>query len=101
MLGPARTKNPSLPTLDVLLQLLGLSLVVVDSPERRERMKSLWLRRDEGKVHSNTVGRLTIRRARPFVLRELASAAGKARWANTTPEQRREAMRALRRRARR
>jgi hypothetical protein len=100
MLGPARTKTPSLPSLDILLQLLGLSLVVVDDPVRAARMRDLWLRREEAKVHSNKVGRLTIQRARPFVIRELARAAALARWANTTPDQRR-AMAAARKRKRR
>jgi hypothetical protein len=96
-LGPARAKTPSLPSLFVLMDLLGASFpALVEDPAKMARMSDRWERRRMDHVRPTGVGRLTIRRARPHVLRELAKRAGKARWAGLSPEQRREAMKAVR-----
>jgi len=90
VLGPGRAKTPSLPTLDVLMQVLAVSFQIVPDSDKQAKMSALWERRQAHQVRATMVGPLQIKRARPFVLRELASRAG--RWANTTPDERRAAM---------
>jgi hypothetical protein len=96
VLGPSGTRGLSQTTLDGLLNALGLKLLVAINPEQVARMRSRWQGRVQQQVRPPAkVAAALIARARPVVLRQLASKAATARWSRTTPEKRRAIMRSV------
>jgi hypothetical protein len=80
-LGPARQKSPSARTLYRLLDSLAFSIVLVIDGAKVERMQPQWRARNETKVTQRAMSQITISRARPHILAELARRAARPRWA--------------------
>jgi hypothetical protein len=90
------TRGLSALTLDGMLSVLGLKLLVAIDPDQVARMRPRWEGRDQRQVRPPArIGAVLLRRARPVVMRAAAKAAVAARWSRTTPETRREIMRAV------
>jgi transcriptional regulator with XRE-family HTH domain len=88
-LGPSREKNPTVATLYLLLQAMGVGLVLVEDPDAIRRMSRRWAKRRESTVRPpDKVARSAIRRARSVVLSEAARKAALARWAGTSKKER-------------
>jgi hypothetical protein len=81
--GPARSRSPTLATLDRLMVVLGLSFVLVRDPEKVERVQSRWRPRAASKVRHRALSATTIARAKPHVLAELARKASRPKWKET------------------
>jgi hypothetical protein len=90
--GPAREKSPTLATLDRIMEVLGLSFVLVRDPTKIDRVQPQWRRRHEEKVRVRALSPIVLRRARPILMRELARRASRPRWASVPA---REFMRAM------
>jgi hypothetical protein len=82
VLGPSREKSPTLKTLDALLEVLALSIVLVNDPAKAARVQPLWVPRSVSKVRQRQLSPTTIERARPHVLADLARKAARSRWAS-------------------
>jgi hypothetical protein len=96
LLGPARQRGLSQLSLDALMGALAVKLIVAESAEQAVRMKQHWQGKDIKQVRVPArVAKDLVARVRPAVLRQLASKAATARWSRTTPERRREIMRAV------
>jgi hypothetical protein len=79
--GPAREKSPTLVTLDKLLSALGLSIVLVNDPEKIEAVRIRWKPRAEAKVRVRALSSTTVARAKPIIVAELLRRASRPRWA--------------------
>jgi hypothetical protein len=87
-LGPTRTKRPTLSTLAILMDGLGLSGVLVVDEAKAVRVQKRWTKRGVGgRAGSGRVSRL--RRVKAETLTELARRGGNARWAGATDKERR------------
>jgi hypothetical protein len=97
LLGPSRERGLSGVTLDVMLSGLGLKLLVAIDPAGVERWAPRWAsagHRDAKQVRDTPrIAKALIARARPFVLREAAARASRARWGRVSPELRSALMR--------
>jgi hypothetical protein len=90
------TRGLSQDMIDKMLSGLGLKLLVAIDPEGVARVRHRWERRDERAVRAPArIGKELVARARPAVLRQLASKAATTRWSRTTPETRRAIMAAV------
>jgi hypothetical protein len=82
--------------IDKMLFGMGLKLLVAIDPEGVARTRHRWEKRNERAVRPpSRIGKELIARARPAVLRQLASKAATTRWSRTTPETRRAIMAAV------
>jgi Helix-turn-helix domain len=81
--GPSRMKSPSLATLMALCGALGLAVQLVEDPDTVARRR--WTKRRHPGAKSWP---MSVKRARPIVLAELARKGGRSWWARMTPEQR-------------
>jgi hypothetical protein len=64
--GPSCEKPPSVSTLMIFADVLGLSIMLVEDPQKVRRMSSRWQRRAEGYVHdASKVASSAMRRLRP------------------------------------
>jgi hypothetical protein len=79
--GPSRERSPTLVTLDKVLNVLGLSIVLVRDPAKIEAVRVRWTPRARSKVRERQLSPTTIARARPHVLSDLARKAARPRWA--------------------
>lgn len=82
VLGPSQTKGLSPMMLETLLGVFAVKLQMVVDVEAFKKMEGRWQRRAENHVRENA-SRVSIRvieRARPHVLREMATKAARARW---------------------
>jgi hypothetical protein len=77
--GPARSKSPTLATLDRVMTVLGLSIVLVRDPEKIDRVQSNWRRRDEAHVRQR-LSRTTLKRALPIIVDDLLRRAARRKW---------------------
>jgi hypothetical protein len=92
--GPSRDKCPTIATLMNFCDALGVSFVLVEDPVKARLVARRWTRRNETSVHhASKVSQSAIRRALPHARKMFATAGGKARWKDTTPEQRSAAAR--------
>lgn len=78
-LGPTRIKTLGRQSLDDLLMVLGVSLLVVESPEKIAHMERQWEKRKPGYAHSPRVSKKSIEKAKPVILRENGAIGGKVR----------------------
>jgi hypothetical protein len=67
-------------TLYRLLDALALSIVLVVDGAKAERVQPHWRLRNETKVTQRAMSPVTISRARPHILAELARRAARPRW---------------------
>jgi hypothetical protein len=81
ILGPSREKSPTLRTLDAILEVFALSIVLINDPSKAARVQPLWKVRDASHVRRHQLSSVTISRARPHILAELARRASRPRWA--------------------
>jgi|SRR6516162_4735704 hypothetical protein len=96
ILGPSRQRGLSQLSLDALMGALAVKLIVAEDAEQAVRMRPHWQGRNQQAVRQpSRIAKELIARVRPAVLRQLASKAATARWSRTTPERRREIMRAV------
>jgi hypothetical protein len=96
LLGPSRQRGLSQLSLDALLGVLAVKLIIAEDAEQAARMRTRWEGKDASQVRMPArIAKDLIARVRPAVLRQLASKAATARWSRTTPERRREIMRAV------
>jgi hypothetical protein len=81
LLGPAREKNLSRLSLDVLLKVFAVKIVLVPDGEQAQKMQDRWERRDNSQIHINghRVSKSLMERARPLVRSEFARQGNKAR----------------------
>jgi hypothetical protein len=79
--GPARSKSPTLATIDRVMSVLGLSFVLVVDPSKVDRAQPAWRPRAASKVRQRPLSPVTVARARPHVIAELARRAARPRWA--------------------
>lgn len=93
-LGPSRLKSPTIGTLCLILQALGVGLMLVEDDDATARVSRLWARRQEH--HIQSAGRLaSIAVKRAAAIEKLASSGGKARWKGVDAAERRRQMRKL------
>jgi hypothetical protein len=80
--GPSREKAPLLTTLMTFADVLGVSFVLIEDPQKARQMQRRWERRSPNHGHGNgKIARLSVKRALPAAIHKLASSGGKARWA--------------------
>lgn len=81
VLGPRREKGLSPFTLQMLCSLLAVKFELVPDPEQEARMRSKWEGRDMSNVRlePSRISQKVMERVKPLVLKDLASAGGKAR----------------------
>jgi hypothetical protein len=82
---PAPVKRLGGVSLSALLAVLAVKLVVVVDDEQAARIGQRWQRKSVTRDHPAL---LTVGQARPIVLARAARKAAKARWKDTTPEER-------------
>jgi hypothetical protein len=90
--GPAREKNPTVVTLMLFADVLGVSFVMVEDPAKVRRMKSRWEGRRGRVPDASKIASSAIRRALPAAIRQLTTAGGKARWQGIDADARRAHM---------
>jgi hypothetical protein len=81
--GPAREKSPTLFSLMIFADVLGLSLALIEDGDKVRYMRPRWERRAKHTVRDAAakVSSKAIARALPYAMHQLASSGGKARWA--------------------
>lgn len=99
-LGPGREKSPTLASLCLILDGLGLSGTLHVDAEKEARVGPLWARagrRAGEQVRTTTVrvSKIAIARAKSVVMSEAGRRAALARWKNTTKAERRAVNRFL------
>jgi hypothetical protein len=78
--GPARSRSPTLATLDRLMAALGLSFVLVRDPQKIEAARDRWRPRSASKVRVRALSPTTIARARRHVVADLSRKASRPKW---------------------
>lgn len=78
-LGPTRVKTLGRQSLDDFLMILGLSIVLIEDPDKLRRMESQYEKRKPGYAHSPRVSKLAVTKALPIIMRELSVKAAEAR----------------------
>jgi hypothetical protein len=92
-------KMPTLATLMKFADVLGLSVVLVEDPEKVRRVRSRWEGRQANYIHDTSrLAQASIRRALPHAQTLLGIAGGKARWEGVDENERRQHMQELARR---
>jgi hypothetical protein len=84
LLGPSRDKGIGAATIGALMDALGVAFLMVEDPEKLAQAGEVE-RRAEWRVRD---GLFTIKKARRIVLSRMSAKANKARWKDTTPEER-------------
>jgi hypothetical protein len=79
--GPSRERSPTLGTITRPLDALGLSITLVTDPSKTARMQPSWRPRNAAQVRQ-LLGEVTLQRARPAIVAQLARRASRPRWAN-------------------
>src|SRR5258706_2651265 len=93
-LGPTRCKSPTLYTLGLMMDAVGVSATLWIDATKAERMGKAWRSFGKGKAAgvartlNGRISKLAVKRSRPLVLREASQKANAARWGKTTPAQR-------------
>jgi hypothetical protein len=88
ILNPSRRKPLPPMMMDLLLQILGVQLLVVEDPAAVAKIEHRWEARSETHVHINgRVSQKLLDRARPLILQELIAAAAAARPLNQAFQQ--------------
>lgn len=97
MCGPANSRVLSLNCLLTYASALGLAIQLVPDPDGSARLAHRWQQRSDTRVQDN--GRISreaaVKLAWSYVLSRSASRAAKARWKNSTQEQRAQINRML------
>lgn len=90
ILGPSRNKRLGGFTIDIFLEVLACSFIPVSDPDKLRRMEARYEGRDETRVHypEHRVSKQAVERAKPLILRQLASNGGRKR-AERLPAKRR------------
>jgi transcriptional regulator with XRE-family HTH domain len=79
-LSPARSRSPTLRTVDRLMMALGMSWVLLIDPQKVSRISPSWRPRDLSHVRQRALSPTTIARATPHVLAALARRASRPKW---------------------
>lgn len=92
LLGPTMPKKFGSLTFNALTATLGVKWVMLQDDEASAKMADHWEKRERSRHRAckqASVGKTTIKRVFPAVIKEFASRGGRARAAKQTPEQRR------------
>jgi len=86
VIGPRREKGMSPFVLQMLCSILAVKLIMVPDEEQAQRMADKWEGRDSSNVRleKGRVSKSLLERAKPHVLKDLATAGGKASGAMRT-----------------
>jgi transcriptional regulator with XRE-family HTH domain len=79
-LGPARSRSPTLATVDRLLAATGMSWLFLIDPAKVARVQPLWKPRAASKVRVRELSAITLQRAKPAILAELLRKASRPKW---------------------
>lgn len=83
-LGPAREKTLGRQSLDDLMQVLGVSLVIVEDVKKIQQEADGWEERKRGYAHSPRVSKKSIERAKPVIFSQMGTKSGAKRNAQLT-----------------
>jgi hypothetical protein len=92
-LGDSQVKQLSWRSFLAMTQTVGLTTLFVVDPKLVEQMRPHWERGEVNKIHTSKlarIGKATMNRVFPVVIKEFARSGGKARMARMTAKQRQQ-----------